>query len=319
MLPLRRPVALLAATVAALAVAIPSTALAKSKAKEYPLAEFAVPADITTGPDGALWAPDGSLNRLWRVTTKGKVSFIELDFGPAGVATGRDGALWVTDRDFGRIHRVTTAGKITSYALPAADAFPSDIVAGPDGALWFTESRGNQIGRITTSGHITEYPIPTPNARAADITVGPDGAIWFTESNGNKVGRVTASDELTEFPLETPDSLPGPIVSGRDGALYFAERNSNVITRMTTAGKVTRRTPLPVANANPVGLLSTRHGLLIAEHETSAMRPMSLWGSFGRALPTKSGPDELTLGPDGAIWYAAGSDSKIGRIAIDRW
>lgn len=310
---MRKP-ALLAAAVATLAVALPSTALAHPHAKEYKLEQHAVPNDITTGPDGALWASDGSLNRLWRVTTKGKVSSVQLEGGAVGVAAGRDGALWVTDRDFSRIQRVTTRGQITSYPLPTEGAFPSDIVAGPDGALWFTESRGNKIGRITTGGKVTEYAIPTPDAFAADITVGPDGAIWFTESGGNKVGRVTTSGQLTEFPLETPDSLPGPIVAGRDGALYFAERNTNVITRMTTNGKVTRRSPLPTADANPVGLLSTRYGLLVAEQSTNAIRPMGLWGWFGHPLRTKSGPDALTRGPDGAIWYAAGSESRIGRL-----
>ena len=76
-LPLCRPAVLLTTAVATLAVSLPSTALAHpqhSKAKEYSLDQYAVPADLTTGPDGALYAPDGSLDRLWRVTTKGKVS-----------------------------------------------------------------------------------------------------------------------------------------------------------------------------------------------------------------------------------------------------
>ncbi len=312
-LPIRKP-ALLAAAVATLAVALPSTALAHQRAKEFPLEEFAGPNHIITGPDGALWSSDGSLNRLWRVTTKGKVSSVQLEGGAVGVATGPDGALWVSDRDNNRIDRVTTRGQVTSYPLPTEGAFATDIVSGPDGALWFTETRGNKIGRITTSGQITEYPIPTPDAFAADIAVGPDGAIWFTESNGNKVGRVTMSGRLTEFPLATPESLPGPIVAGRDGAIYFAERNTNVITRMTTTGKVTRRTPLPAADANPVGLLATPYGLLIAEHSTNGIRPMSYWGWFGHPLRTKSSPGALTRGPDGALWYAAGNEDAIGRI-----
>jgi virginiamycin B lyase len=316
-LPLRNTARVLAAMTAALAVAIPSTAAAHNRVKEYSLAEFAVPADITTGPDGALYAPDGSLGRLWRVTTKGKVSSFELGGGPAGVATGPDGALWVTDRD-GRIDRVTTAGEITSYPVPTSDGFPTDIVAGPDGALWFTESRGDRIGRITTSGQITEYPIPTAGAFAADIAAGPDGALWFTESSGNKVGRITTSGQLTEFPLETPDSLPGAIVTGRDGALYFAEGNTNVISRMNTAGTVTGRYPLPTANATPLGLVSTRHGLYVAEHSASAIAPLRLWGGFGRELRTKSSPDAITLGPDGALWYTSGNEAKIGRLELDR-
>jgi virginiamycin B lyase len=311
-----RPAVVLAATMAALVVAVPSTASAHERAKEFPLQEFAGPNHITTGSDGALWASDGSLNRLWRVSTKGKVSSIQLDGGAISLATGRDGALWVGDRDNNAIQRVTTSGKITSYPLPTAGAFPADIVSGPDGALWFVENRGNKIGRITTSGQIIEYPIPTPDAFAADIAVGPDGAIWFTESNGNKVGRVTMSGELTEFPLATPESLPGPIVAGRDGAIYFAERNTNVITRMTTAGKVTRRFPLPVADADVRGLLATPYGLLIAEHANNAIRPMSYWGWFGHAARTKSEPDALTRGPDGNVWYTAGNEGTIGRLGF---
>ena len=92
-LPIRRSAVLLTTAVATLAVTLPGTALANQKSKEYKLAEFAVPADLATGPDGALYAPDGSLSRLWRVTTMGRVSYLNVGVGPAGVATGKDGAL----------------------------------------------------------------------------------------------------------------------------------------------------------------------------------------------------------------------------------
>ena len=315
LLPSRRPVALLAATVAALAVAIPSTALAHNQVKEFPLAEFAGPNDITTGPDGALWASDGSLGRLWRVTTKGKVSSIETGAGPVGVTTGPDGALWVADRD-DKIHRVTTGGHITTYPLPTPGSFPVSIVSGPDGALWFTESpAADRPNHPVGPDH--RVPAPDPRAFAPEITAGPDGALWFTESGGNKVGRITTSGELTEYPLETPDSLPGEIVA-RHGALYFTEGNTNVISRMSTAGKVTRRDPLPTANANPIGLASTRHGLFVAEHAANAIVPLNKGGWFGREVRTKCSPDALTLGPDGNLWYTADNEDRIGRLTLDR-
>ena len=49
------------------------------------------------GPDGALWAPDGGLGRVWRITTSGNVTSIATGArtGPAGVTTGRDGGLRV--------------------------------------------------------------------------------------------------------------------------------------------------------------------------------------------------------------------------------
>jgi virginiamycin B lyase len=220
-LPLRRPAALLAASVATLAVALPSTALAKPHAKEFPLEQFAVPADITSGPDGALYAPDGSLGRLWRITTKGKVSYQEVGSGPAGVATGRDGALWVTDRSLDQVIRVTTKGTQTPYQLPEPGSFPTDIVAGSDGALWFIEARGDRIGRITTKGVLTEYPLATPEALPGPIVAGRDGGIYFAERNTNTLvrmstgGVVTRSTPLPEGsdPLALAFTCRGPAIA----------------------------------------------------------------------------------------------------------
>ena len=210
---------------------------------------------------------------------------------------------------------MTTKGQITSYELPEG-AFPTDIVSGPDGALWFTEAHGDRIGRVTTTGDVTEYPIPTAGAFASDITVGPDGALWFTESSGNKIGRITTKGELTEYPLAAA-AQPAAIVTGRDGALYFAEANTNAITRMNTKGQVTRRSPLPIADATPVSLAPTRHGVYVSQHSLGSIGFMSYGGAFGRPLRTKSAPDAITIGPDGALWYASGNESKIGRIEID--
>src|SRR5215212_1809134 len=102
--PIRKP-ALLVAAMATLVVALPSTALAHPHAKEFKLAEFAGPNHITMGADGAMWSSDGSLDRLWRVSAKGKVSFVGLEGGATGVTTGHDGALWVSNRDRSRIDR----------------------------------------------------------------------------------------------------------------------------------------------------------------------------------------------------------------------
>jgi len=43
---------------------------------------------------------------------------------------------------------------------------------------------------------------------------------------------------------------------------------------------------------------------------------MSLDGSFGRDVRTKSSPDGLTVGPDGALWYVSGNEGKVGRLAV---
>ena len=62
-LPIRRAAALALAGLALTA----ATASAAPGAKEFSLHRDAVPADIAAGPDGAVYAPDGSLGRLWRI------------------------------------------------------------------------------------------------------------------------------------------------------------------------------------------------------------------------------------------------------------
>jgi streptogramin lyase len=41
-------------------------------------------------------------------------------------------------------------------------------------------------------------------------------------------------------------------------------------------------------------------------------------GTFDREVRTKSAPDSSTLGPDGALWYAASDQGRIGRYDPDR-
>jgi virginiamycin B lyase len=312
----RRVLAVLGMVVAATAASTGTAAAGGTHVKEYSLkSEFAVPADIAAGPDGALYLPDGSLDRVWRVTTGGRVSHIDVNGGPAGVAAGPDGALWVTARTTGQVHRVTTGGDITTYQLPDPRSFPTDIIAGPDGALWFLETRADKVGRITTDGQVTEYPLATKDAFLADIAIGPDGAIWFAESSGDKVGRVTMAGELTEYAMPA-ESMPGSIAAGPDGALYVGEQNGNAIARITTDGVVSARYELPVENSNPLGLAFAGGELWISQHSIDRLDRMSLDGTFGRALRTKSDPDGVTIGPDGNLWYFSGNQGKVGRVDL---
>jgi virginiamycin B lyase len=237
----RRSVVALALALTACLIATAQAAVAAPHLREFKLpAEFALPNDVAAGPDGAVWATDGSTRRVWRVTPKGKISSFEFDFTsqPAGI-TSAQGFLWIADAGRDEIVRLATDGARTSYPVPTSGAFPIDLVEGPDGAIWFTEGRGDKIGRLAPDGVITEFPLAARGAFAADIAVGPDGAIWFTEQVADKVGRITTSGELTEFPL-APGTLPGPIVAGPDGALWLTARDTNAIMRMTLAGTVTR-------------------------------------------------------------------------------
>jgi virginiamycin B lyase len=297
-------------------LAIAPSALASPRITELPLpAQFALPNTVASGPDGALWVTDSSLGRVWRITTKGKISSLELGDGPAGIVSS-GGALWIADSSGDRIVRLTTDGHQTPYPL-AAGAFPVSLVEGPDGAIWFTETRGDKIGRLASDGTITEYPLATPGAFATDITVGPDGALWFSEESGNKVGRVTTSGEVTEFDLPYAEPLPGPIVIA-DGALFVALRNTNVVVRLNTAGEVTGEFPLPTANANPVDMVLGPDGALwISEHSANRIARMTLDGVVTREYRVPSGgPGSIAFGSDGALWIAEENVGQVARLDL---
>jgi virginiamycin B lyase len=292
---------------------------AYNKIIEYPVpTDSSYPAEITSGPDGALWFAEYDANKIGRITTSGLITEYPVPTAnsyPLGITVGPDGALWFTEEQANKIGRITAAGVITEYPVPTFASGPSWIKAGRDGAVWFTEYYGNKIGRITTGGEINEYPVPTAGGYPAGITAGPDGALWFSEFLGNKIGRITAGGAITEYPVPTANAEIVGITAGPDGALWFTEGQVNKIGRITTAGVITEY---------PTG------DILYGPSEITAGPDGALWFSEGSAaigrittsgvvtvypVPTaSSNPFGITAGPDGALWFTEGyGGDKIAR------
>jgi virginiamycin B lyase len=127
-----------------------------------PLGKFAVPEDMTVGPDQNLWFT--TRFAVGRVTPAGQARLFapdpraspsnQVDMG--GITTGPDGALWFGTANT-EVGRVTTSGAFSFYPLPSAAHFDNGsssltlgqlkgIVTGADGALWLTN--GEQIGHF---------------------------------------------------------------------------------------------------------------------------------------------------------------------------
>jgi uncharacterized repeat protein (TIGR01451 family) len=101
---------------------------------------------------------------------------------PLGIVSGPDGALWFTESTLNSIGQITTAGGVTERLIPTADtspamiacdckAFPSDTNATQ--LMWFTENSAsvrNAIGKIDAlAPNPTPTPTPTPSA---DLQIG---------------------------------------------------------------------------------------------------------------------------------------------------
>jgi len=276
------------------------------------------PANIVTGPDGALWFTMANAPAIGRVTTSG----VFTDYSVAGsmgtydITVGPDKALWFTDNN-GFIGRMDTSGNVTNEYPVGSQHSEQGITVGPDGNLWFTDfaPSGESIGEITTAGAITLYP----NIGAAYLTSGPDGAIWGTQVN-TLVRLPTSGVGSMTYSLPSDASLLD-LTLGPDNNLWVTDRQG-AIYRVTTTGSYTTfgdtdglnlRIPVEIT-ANPDGNLyysaeSELYGDAIVRMSTSGVEtPFT--------LPDNSGPEGITTGPSGNVWFAETKGNRIGELIL---
>jgi streptogramin lyase len=268
---------------------------------------------------------------------------------PSDLVTGADGNIWFTyDRggggfSGGGIGRITPKGVVTLFAEPPAlHGSPWEIVAGPDGNLWFDHAAiltptGQAIGRITTAGVITEFTTGlTEASEVANLTAGTDGNVWFAdESFSPAIGRVTPEGQITEFPGLAPEQYPiifGPTPAA-DGSLFFSanEAHQIAVERITPSGEITRLQrgldpktfrvgPFTVASDGNLwfrverNLPAVKTARVGGPTAMARMTPAGKVTEFSRCLrelPEFAGPEGLTEGPEGDIWFNTRTSGEV--------
>ena len=222
-----------------------------------------------------------------------------------------------------------TAG-LTEFAGPFS--VPVSIVSAPDGNLWVLNAAAKDQGSLVVIApdHSVKatYTIPTANSGAMGLTVGPDGNLWFVEQNANQIAKVTPSGAITEYPVPTSMVDPGfgngpvevvaaptAIVAGADGALYFTESSTEKIGRVTTDGVVTT---IDAAGYQPQSIAVGSDHLVWftdSKYDDSVDRVNADGTITSFALPSKfAWPTDLTLGPDGSLYFVEGFNQAIGKV-----
>lgn len=241
--------------------------------------------------------------------------------GPNIIEAGPDGNVWFLETGRNTLGRITPTGQITEVPLPVP-AFNEPVVFGPDGNIWLALQTG--IAEITPQGDLLhDYAIPSSSppgipGTGIAITMGSDGNIWYIEPYTNDlIGRLTPDGQITEFAV--PGNVLGNdgaanIISGPDGKLWFTATDANFIGSITTAGVIqTFSVPGGRGLTNgPDGNLWETAGDYILRVNTQGQ----LTGQF--QIPTaNSGAYGMTVGSDGALWFAEGNVNQIGRITTD--
>ena len=279
------------------------------------------------GPSDAL----AYVGVIGQMSTSGQVTehTVGVPARPGAITSGPDGNLWFTaNRTSGddgscdaTLGRITTAGQVTAFtaglSLSCRFVEPPRITSGPDGNVWFTE-KPSRMGRITPDGTITEFGSFDQGLDIGGITDGPDGNLWFVTSR--HVGRITPSGTITLFAHSVGVSVVGwGIDTGPDGNLWFTEGDSlgtTKIGRLTPAGSLKEfdlRVPFTNIGAYTVrGMAAAADGNLwfLARYfgdEVSVGRITPAGDVAHYVLPTVKDPTDITSGPDGNVWIAAGS------------
>lgn len=240
------------------------------------------PTRVVAGPDGSLYIPELSNNRVRRVGPDGIITTVvgngqagySGDGGPAtnanlsgpqDVAVGADGSLYIADYFNNRVRRVRPDGIITTIA-------------------------GNgQAGYSGDGGPATSASLQGPIA----VAVGSDGSLYIADYNNNRVRQVGPGGRINTVAGNgqagyggdggpaTSASLNGPIgvAVGPDGSLYIPDSHNNRIRRVGSDGIITT-----VAGDGFQGF-SPQGGLAINTHVYE--------------------PGHVAVGSDGNIYYTA--------------
>jgi virginiamycin B lyase len=178
-------------------------------------------------------------------------------------------------------YRMATNGTFSlvysNQLYPAADLAPSDT-----GGVWLMQSfgdgnpqDGDALVRVDPNGTATDYPATHAN-HLDSIAEAPDGSVWFN-NGGSYLYRMTDAGAQVSSPL----SLPPPnevssIAFAPNGSVWFTDYAPNSLTGDGCCGGVDELGG-GVSHRTPIGVQQAVEGLE---------------------------PDSLTVGPDGALWFA---------------
>ena len=244
--------------------------------------------------------------------------------GLADIVLGPDGKLWFAEKDASKLGRLTPGSPpvIDEFPLPTGFTQPFNITVGPDNKIWANATNGApavvRIDPSNTADFVGKggYGL---SGSPAGIAAGPDGKIWLG-SQGGVVARIdpdTMNEEtVSDIPLagfNIRNLAPGP-----DGNVWVTDFGGH-IGRVTPAGVVV---DFDVPGNGTWDIVAGPDGNLwytAPDGDNSKIGRITQAGEFGTQFDVTDAGDQLgvTVGPDGALWFAQAVANDIGRMTLD--
>jgi hypothetical protein len=188
------------------------------------------------------------------------------------------------------------------------------------------------------AGTLTQYP-----NRVTSLIIGADGNIWFNGSLTDAVGKITREGQwLTTYDVKVGLPFGGPIglLRSKDGNVWMSLYGSGQIASMTLSGAITyvdvdlktyKNTVLSVGRIveasddnfyflRDQGLLNAcapREIGRVTKAGQITMFDAPVAGTFAPYASSCKGLVGLSIGLDGALWFADTSRNSIGRMDLD--
>ncbi len=144
---------------------------------------------------------------------------------------------------------------------------------------------------------------------------GPDGALWYADAGHDTIGRLEADGSVTAFAAGVDG--PRALAVGSDGSLWYTAEGGG-ITRMTVGGVVTTfDVPKQYPIDHPNDIVAGPDGNLWFTGLAYGIGRITTTGVITRfdVQDIDVSTVALTEGPDGALWFVAGSNpGQVGRI-----
>jgi len=180
-------------------------------------------------------------------------------------------------------------GAYTAYGPAHRLGAPVGLVQAPNGLLWTADA---QSGSLTSfdpaNGTYASYVVDASDSGPTSLAFDASGLLWFADRS------LVGSFDTTTHAIATygsglaADARVLSIVAGAPGTMWFYDEESNNVPGFS-------------GNPSAFGTIATATGKI---HE---------FPSPDSAVPVVAF-ESMTLGPDGALWFADGSAGAMGRL-----